>query len=305
MLLPLISAVLINTVLAAPIKPVSWTASSSAPEAEGANYEAKNGGDAKQSSFWLEGDAGSGLGASLQADFGAEKTLSSIMIWPGAWVTYNYWVHYNRPKLVVLEFSDGSTQEVTLPDEFKPYTVALAGKKTSSVKIRIKSVYNGDAFPDTAISEVMFFDNTTDTRVPVAKYSASSTFPADGDGTYEALNTGDGIIDSIWCEGDKAGDGTNQWLEFSFGSSQTVSQLVLRNGNAYSFPLYMKTNRGTAATLTFSDGSTSAITIKDSPSEQTISFGAHTTDKVRITFTTVKKGSEFNDMCVSEVSFLR
>ena len=44
--------------------------------------------------------------------------------------------------------------------------------------------------------------------------------------------------------------------------------------------------------------------MKDSVSEQTISFPARETSKVRIAFTTVKKGSEFDDLCVSEAYLL-
>ncbi len=37
--------------------------------------------------------------------------------------------------------------------------------------------------------------------------------------------------------------------------------------------------------------------------KQTISFPEHETSKVRITFTEVYKGKEFNDLCVSEAYF--
>jgi hypothetical protein len=108
----------------------------------------------------------------------------------------------------------------------------------------------------------------------------------------------------MWCEGNKTGDGTNEWLELDLGVSTSVSRLVLRNGSAYSFTYFMKANRGTTATLTFGDGSTEAITLKDTISEQTISFAARSTSKVKITFTGVKKGSEYNDLCISEAYLL-
>ena len=62
-------------------------------------------------------------------------------------------------------------------------------------------------------------------------------------------------------------------------------------------------NRATQVTLSFADGGRETLTVKDLISEQALTFPAHTTDKVRLTFDVVKKGSEFNDMCISEATF--
>lgn len=306
MFLGLFASIVSPSAEAASVKPQAWTASSSAPDAEGFNYEVKNLGDSKQSQPWIEGDGGSGLGSWAAADFGGERTLTGFTIWAGCWYTADYWSRYNRPKLLVVEFSDGTSQEITLADEFKPQTFAFTGgaKRTTSVKFKIKGIFNGNTFNDTAISEVVFQDAARPAWVPVRSYAASTTFPSDGDGNYDALNTADGILDSMWCEGNKAGDGMGEWLEFNFGSEQSVSKLVLRNGNAYSFGYFMKTNRATAAQLSFGDGSTEAVVVKDTISEQTVSFAPRSTSKVRLTFNGVKKGSEFNDLCVSEAYFL-
>lgn len=307
MLVGLVASLLLTapSAHAAVVKPTSWTASSSAPASEGVSYEVVNLGDARQSTPWIEGDEGSGLGSWAQAEFGAERTISAFTVWAGCWYTFEYWGRYNRPNRLVLEFSDGTTQEFSLADEFKPQTFQLSGpKKTTWVKVRVKGVYAGNTFNDTALSEVVFRDGAPDAGVPVKQYATSSTFPADGDGNYEAINTADGILDSMWCEGNAKTDGANEWIELGFAGPTSVSKLVLRNGNAYSFPYFMKSNRATGATLTFSDGSTETIAVKDSISEQTIPFAARSTSKVRITFTGVKKGSEFNDLCLSEAHFL-
>jgi hypothetical protein len=299
----LLSLLVANPAHAGVVKASAWSASSSAPESEGVSYDVKNVSDAKQSSPWVEGDDGSGLGSWVSADLGGEKALTGFTIWAGVWYTQEYWGRYNRPKLLVVEFSDGSTQEFTLADEFKPQTITFsAAKKTTSVKFKIKSIYNGNTFNDTGISEVQLLDGGAAPHVPVKGYKTSSTYPADGDGNYEAVNVADGILDSMWCEGNKTGDGTNEWIELDLGGSQKVSALVLRNGNAYSFGYFMKSNRATTASVLFSDGTTETLTLKDTLSEQALPFSsAHTTSKVKITFTGVKKGSEFNDLCMSEL----
>jgi hypothetical protein len=301
----LVSALLsVSVAQAAMIKPSAWTASSSAANTDGITYDAANLGDGKQGNFWANADKASGLGQWVQADLGGEKTLSSMTVWAGCWYTADYWKRYARPKTIVAEFADGTSQEFTLEDAQKPQTLTFSSpKKTSSVKLKIKAAYTGSTWNEAAISEVVFQDTAKDARLHAASYAASTTYPSDADGNYEPANMQDGIVDSMWCEGNKAGDGTGEWVEFKFGGAVPVSQLFLRSGNATSFSFFMKSNRATAATLTFGDGSKESIVVKDTVSEQTISFQTRTTDKVRLSFDTVKKGSEFNDLCVSEAWF--
>ncbi len=294
----------IGTAQAGTVKPAGWSASSAATPNEERNFEVTNVGDLKQSSAWVEGDQGGGLGAWISADLGGEKALTGMQIWTGNWYNAEFWGHYNRPKTVVVEFSDGATEEVSLTDVYKPQDVSFkTPHTTSSVKLKVKAIYPGKGV-DTAISEVVFKDGTRAASHPVVKFTASTTFPPDPDGDYEADNAADGIVDSMWCEGNKISDGTGEWLEFGFAGKVSVSSIKLRNGSAYSPALFMKGNRASSATLTFSDASTESVMLKDIFFEQTVSFPSRTTDKLRVTFTGVKKGTEYNDLCLSEATFL-
>jgi hypothetical protein len=222
----------------------TWTASSSEAPSDNSTYEPTNLGDGKQANAWFEGVEGSGLGEWVMADFGGIKTVTGFTIWPGWWYTQSQWGHYNRPKGIVIEFGDGTTQEFTLTDTYAPQTLSFtAPKQTPTLKLKVKSVYASDAYNDTAISEIQVLDATKDTSVPVRSYAASSTYPKDSDGSYDLRNTSDGIADSLWCEGNKSGDGTGEWIEYTFAAATPVSKLVLRNGNASSFGLYMKSTR--------------------------------------------------------------
>lgn len=306
MLVPVLTTLILASSFgdAAVLKP-TWSASSVAPTVDNQSYGATNLGDGKASSAWFEGVDGSGLNEWVQADLGADKSVTGFTVWAGWWYTSSQWTHYNRPKALLVEFSDGTTQEFTLQDSYTPQSFDLsAAKKTSSVKFKIKSDFTSDAYQDTAISEIQIRDNSKSASAAVSSYSASTTFPPDVDGTYDAKNISDGIVDTVWCEGNTNGDGTGEWIELALAGSQTVSSLTLRNGNAYNFGVYMKSNRTTQATLTFSDGGRETVAIKDSLTEQTISFSPHTTNKVRITFDVVKKGSEYNDLCIAE-AYLR
>ncbi|MDG1479679.1 MAG: discoidin domain-containing protein [Myxococcota bacterium] len=285
---------------AANLKITGATASSTEEESNGVSYEPKNLKDSKRSTVWVEGESGSGLGSWVQVDLDGTQTINGIRLWNGNWYTGDFWQRHNRIKEILVTFSDGSTQRFTLKDEMMPEEIRFdAPVETSSVKIQIKGIYSGSTFNDTCLSEVQVFNDVSSENITAASYESSSNYPADVDGSYEPVQMQDSLLDTMWCEGDE-GDGNGQWVQMNLGSSQAVSSLVIRNGNAYSFAQSMKSNRATAATVTFSDGATKNITLKASALEQVIDLGSHNTSSVRITVTEVKPGTEFNDMCISE-----
>jgi hypothetical protein len=186
-----------------------------------------------------------------------------------------------------------------------PETIRFTGPvETSSVRVRIKSVHRGSTFNDTAFAEIRVVDGAPPDFVQPSTYLTSSALPADGDGNYEAHNLHDGLADSMWCEGNEAGDGKGEWIDFDFGAERQVSKLRIRNGSAGSFSAFMKTNRAKAANLEFSDGSKTTVIIKPSLIEQVILFNSKNTAKVKVTFTDVVKGTKYNDLCISEAVFL-
>lgn len=288
---------------AAPVKATAVTSSSSQPNADGETYDAKNVADSKQATPWVEGEEGSGLGSWVQLDFAEPTKLTSFRIWNGNWASYDYWGRYSRAKELELEFSDGTKEKIDLKDEKVAELITLPKPVTAQwVKVKLKSVYSGNTFNDTSISEIQFLDDKPDTHIKVSDWRASSVYPEDADGNYVASNVQDGLADSVWCEGDK-GDGSGQWIEADFGTQRAVSKLVWINGNAANFALFMKGNRASEVTLSFSDGKSETLAVKSSTKETEVTFPSHTTNKVRITFNGVTVGKEFNDLCVSEAYF--
>ncbi len=285
---------------AAPLKVAAWTASSTAPSTDAASYDAAQLGDGKVQRAWVEGDAGAGLGAWVAAEFGGTVSVSGMTVWAGNWSSGDAHEHYGRPKTVVVEFSDGTTEEAALADGYVAQTVTFKKPHaTTSARLKIKAAHAGKG-PDTALSEVMFLDDAASAQVAVKSATASSVFSE----SYAAHNAADGALDSLWCEGNTKSDGTNEWVEFTFDGRPTISQLQLRNGVAYDFKLFMASNKATAATLLFDDGGTADIALKPSSALQTVTFPAHATGKVRMTFTGVQKGKEFDDLCVAEANWL-
>jgi len=301
MALGILLTALMGTADAANLKITDATASSSEAENEGVSYEPKHLKDSKRSTVWVEGQSGSGLGSWIQLDLDGTQSVAGIRLWNGVWYTRDFWERHNRVKEIEVEFSDGSRQKFTLKDEMLPEEIRFDSPvSTSFVKIKIKGIYGGSTFNDTGISEVQVFDGTASDNIQAASYDASTTYPADVDGSYDPAMMQDTLLDTMWCEGDE-GDGNGQWVQMDLGGNHNISTLVIRNGNAYSFSQSMKSNRAIGATLTFSDGGTENITLKASALEQKIAIGSHNTSSVRLTVTDVKAGTEFNDLCISEM----
>lgn len=307
--MPLLPAALLPLVLsgaahAAVLKVASAEARSSAPNEGDFTYDAKNVIDGKQATFWLEGDDGSGLGAYVQLNLAAESTVTELRIWNGNWYTFDFFERYNRAKEVDIELSDGSKQKVVLKDGKAPETVKLdKPAKVTWVKVIVRSVYQGNTFNDSGFSEIQLIGPASPEPQVGSAFSASSVYPEDADSDYAADNVQDDIKDSPWCEGDKAGDGVGQWVQVDFGGPRPISKLDLVNGNAASFALFKKGNAVSEATLTFSDGSTHKISAKAMPLPQSFTFPTKTTSSVRLTVNAIHKGTEFNDLCVSELTF--
>ena len=192
-------------------------------------------------------------------------------------------------------------------DEWRIQTFTPSSpKSTSSVRLKINSLHNGTAFPDTAISEILVFDDQTGSEAEVKAVNASSEFPSDNDGSYFAFQAADGVRDTMWCEGNKDGDGVGEWVEFDLGSATRVSGMKICAGMCASMDIHKKGNAPTSVTIDFGDGSTQQASLKDFPLPQTVKFSApHTTSKVKIKIDAVRKGSEYDDACISEVSFTR
>lgn len=258
--------------------------------------------DGKQATSWVEGENGSGLGEWIELQLEGETKLTGIKLWAGDWSSYEYWQRANRPKELELKFSDDSIETITLKDE-KIAQVFPLDKTTTSVKIKIKSTYSGSTWLDTGIAEVQLMGEGAGVSVDPTGFASSSNAPEDGDGNYLPANASDGLADSMWCEGNADSDGTGEWIEFTFPQPTAMSKLSLINGMGSGLGLWMKANRATAATLSFDGGAAKEIELQNTIRDQTVEFAPVTATKVRLTFTGVIKGREYNDLCVSEARF--
>lgn len=291
---------------AAPVKIASVEAKSSYSDG-GANFPADNVKDGKSASPWFEGDPGNGVGAWIEVNLGGDHKVTKVQMLAGDWTSGGNWGRANRPQEVEIKWSDGSTEMWKLTDEWKIQTFTpKAPKSTSTIRFKVNSLYSGSAFPDTAISEILVFDDAADSNATIKTIAASTEFPSDNDGAYYAYQAADGVRDTYWCEGNKTSDGAGEWLEFVFDAPTKISAMSICNGMCSSSDVLKKGNAATKATLMFSDGSSQQVDLKAlMPLPQKVTITPVTTASVKIRLDEIRKGAEFDDACISEVSFAK
>lgn len=301
----LVSLALLSTAQAAPVKIVGVEAKSSYVKGS-TSYPASSVKDGK-SSPWFEGDPGNGVGSWIEVDLGGDHKVTKIQVFAGDWSTRESWNRANRPAEVEVRWSDGSVDIWKMSDELTVQTFTpSAPKTTSKIRLKFNSLHSGSAFPDTAISEILVFDDQPGSSLYASSATASSEYPADGDGAYHPIFASDGVRDTMWCEGVADGDGVGEWVEFDLGGSTSVKGMKICAGMCSGFDMFKKGNAPTTLTALFADGASQQFTLKELPLPQAVTFdSAHATGTVKLRIDAVRAGSEFNDTCISDVEFLR
>ncbi len=111
--------------------------------------------DGDTTTAWVEGVDGNGEGESITFTFGDLYAVSDIKIWNGYQKSEDLYYKNARPAEIELEFSDGSTERISLQDTSSGFQeFALERHVTSYVKVKIISTYEGSKYEDTVISEI-------------------------------------------------------------------------------------------------------------------------------------------------------
>jgi hypothetical protein len=255
---------------------------------------------------WFEGDSGNGVGAWIEVNLGGDKKVTKLEMFAGDWQSGENWKRANRPKELELRWADGTTDVWTLTDEWKVQTfVPKTPKVSSTIRFKVNSLYNGTTFPDTAISELIVYDDQPGAFATVREVKASTEAPSDADGSYVAAQASDGVKDTFWCEGNKASDGVGEWVEVLFDAPTPIKEVKVCTGMCTS-DAFQRGNAPSKVTLQFSDGSVQHLDLKTvAPLPAPYPITPVTTSSVKVKIDAVRKGSEFNDACLSELTFVR
>jgi hypothetical protein len=134
---------------------VDYCASSVLPSSKSNNYEPSMMFDGNRATAWVEGEEADGIGETITLHFGGERSLVGFEIINGYDKDQRIWSANSRVEQLEARTGDGQVQVITLQDVRGASRFDFdAPVDTSWLQLRIKSVYPGAKYQDTAISEL-------------------------------------------------------------------------------------------------------------------------------------------------------
>jgi hypothetical protein len=139
------------------IRPTSSVASSTLEATPTISYRVTNLLDGDLATAWNEGAEGPGIGEWVRFEFSQKLQLARIEIANGYQKDDGRFQGNPRVRSLRIEYSNGTTQLVDLLDtaEFQAITPTI--QPVEWVRFSIVSVYAGEEWEDTALSEVRFY----------------------------------------------------------------------------------------------------------------------------------------------------
>lgn len=115
--------------------------------------------DSDISTAWSEAADSDGIGEWIQYTFDEAYIINGIEIYGGYGKGETQYYKNNRPKDVKLYFSDGTVIEYTMDDTYGIMDNIIFGEGIVSeyIKIELVSVYQGNTYEDTCISEIILY----------------------------------------------------------------------------------------------------------------------------------------------------
>lgn len=139
----------------------SYSASSVLPASEYGTYVASNLSDGDWNTAWVEGSSSSRVGQSVTISraSGGKATVNCLELVAGYGKSTDIYYKNARPKQVSLIADSGDVvAQVTLADSYRVVqSISFPAVNTSSITLRIDSVYEGNKYDDCAISEMRCF----------------------------------------------------------------------------------------------------------------------------------------------------
>lgn len=119
----------------------------------GFNYRPKNLVDTDLKTAWVEGKSGHGEGESLVVELNGRRNVTAIQVMNGYHKNEKLFLSNSRVQTAELQFSNGSTRQISLADAPGVQTIEVGKQKAEWVRFTIRSVYPGKKYQDTAITE--------------------------------------------------------------------------------------------------------------------------------------------------------
>ncbi len=122
----------------------------------GNSYGPENLFEGPQSSAWVEGQAGQGIGEWIAIEFDGPRTVRSIVVRNGYQKSNDIFHKNNRVRRLRAVFSQGETQTLIVPDRFGSELLTLPKPvRAYWVKFIIDEVWAANKYTDTAITKLV------------------------------------------------------------------------------------------------------------------------------------------------------
>lgn len=133
-------------------------------------YNANNLVDHDNSTAFVEGVDGEGIGEMVRFEFGYSSdastyTVTKIVVHPGYQKSKETFDNNARPKQLEFHFSDGSVVEADLGDDYAEtdeFSITFDPILVSDCTMIIKDTVSGKKYEDCCISEISFYSQDTD-----------------------------------------------------------------------------------------------------------------------------------------------
>lgn len=114
--------------------------------------------DNKKKNAWVEGVSGQGIGEGVTFVFDDSYSFSGMKIYAGYQKTKDLYYKNSRPKKIKITFSDNRSVTVKLKDYYGVQRVDFSFPIVADqVTVTIESVYKGNKYKDTVISELEWY----------------------------------------------------------------------------------------------------------------------------------------------------
>ncbi|MBQ7679675.1 MAG: hypothetical protein IJT34_07480 [Butyrivibrio sp.] len=168
--------------------------------------------------------------------------------------------------------------------------------------------------PDSRYGVTLIYGRYRDARIAVSSVETSSALPASGSKSYTGMNLIDDDYATVWAEG-VPGTGVGETITLHLDSAQPVYGILICNGYTANYDLYSKNGMLTDVEVDFGNGrhaeghnlegygfeNASSQDLADMNRSRIELEAPVVTDTITITITGAKKGTKYEDTCVSEI----
>lgn len=138
-------------------------------------------------------------------------------------------------------------------------------------------------------------------RLTPSGAEASSTYPPEGNESYEPAKIMDGKVGTSWVEG-ADGTGLGEWVRLNFESERTLTKVKIWGGMWFSHDYWTRANRPKDIEVRFSDGTTQSFTMANEMVAQEFTFSApQATTSLEVRIRSAHGGTTWLDTAISEI----